>query len=90
MTATTLPFDPTVTSTTGDLWTGIGTFGSFNPITVNPGQSGTINVTITSTGASGTVVTGALYIDAVVFWPPPSGGLMGSELAVLPYTYKIK
>jgi len=55
------------------------------PITLNPGQTGTITVTITPSGASGTVVRGTLYIDNFDFFTDG-----GDELVALPYTYTIK
>jgi hypothetical protein len=55
------------------------------PITLNPGQTGTITVTITPSGASGTVVHGTLYIDNFDFFTEA-----GDELAALPYAYTIK
>ena len=55
------------------------------PITLNPGQTGTITVTITPSGASGTVVRGTLYIDNFDFFTEA-----GDELAALPYAYTIK
>ena len=55
------------------------------PITLNPGQTGTITVTITPSGASGTVVRGTLYIDDFDFFTDG-----GDELVALPYTYSIK
>ena len=55
------------------------------PITLNPGQTGTITVTITPSGASGTVVHGTLYIDDFDFFTDG-----GDELVALPYTYTIK
>ena len=55
------------------------------PITLAPGQSATIIVTITPSGTSGTVVKGTLYIDD--FNNLTDGG---DELAAFPYTYKIK
>lgn len=88
MVAQTKPFDPAVTSPTGDLW-----LESINPaaplaaVTINPGQTVTINVTITPAGASGTVVRGTLYVDALV-----NGAFQftGNELAAIPYAYRIK
>ncbi|MBN9184300.1 MAG: hypothetical protein J0I97_02400, partial [Microbacterium sp.] len=52
--------------------------------TLAPGKSATILVTITPTGAKGSVVRGHLYIDTV-------DGYTGNsdELADLPYTYTI-
>src|SRR6185437_5167235 len=49
------------------------------PITLNPGQTGTIVVTITPSGASGTVVNGTLYIDDFDFFTDG-----GDELVALP------
>ena len=54
MTATTAGFDPAVSSPTGDLWLGsINAAATFTPYVVNPGQSVTIPVTITPSGAAG-------------------------------------
>ncbi len=55
------------------------------PLVLNPGEIGTIWVTITPTGPSGTVVTGHLYIDSVDL-----NINQGNELKDLPYTYTIK
>jgi hypothetical protein len=55
------------------------------PITLNPGQTGTITVTITPSGDPGTVVRGTLYIDNFDFFTDG-----GDELVALPYTYRIK
>jgi hypothetical protein len=54
------------------------------PMTLDPGQSGTITVTITPSGATGTVVSGNLYIDSVDGYT-----LAGDELIDLPYSYTI-
>lgn len=90
MTATTMPFDPTVTSPTGDLWLGYSSYAGFSPVVINPGQTGVINVTITPSGPSGTVVSGYLYIDDFLNGLPPYGGIYADELAAIPYTYKIR
>ena len=63
---------------------------SFAPVVIEPGQTVIVNVTITPTGASGTVVKGNLYVDAAQSALPPYGQLTGSELAAIPYTYTIK
>jgi hypothetical protein len=96
----TSPFDPTVSSPTGDLEADSAnpatSLDSFKPITVAPGQTATIPVTITPSGPSGTKVTGTLYLDdtayfefgsiqdAVVNYP------QADEVAALPYQYTIK
>ncbi len=91
MSAQAKAFDPAVTSDTGDIWL-VSTSGStsFSPIVINPGQSATINVTITPSGASGTVVAGALYVDDFLGGVPPYGDISGDELAAIPYTYTIQ
>lgn len=93
MTANAKPFDPAVASPTGDLWLGStdpASFATFSPLVLAPGQTSTINVTITPSGASGTVVRGALYVDDFVSAVPPYGQLSGDELAAIPYAYTIK
>jgi hypothetical protein len=55
------------------------------PLTLNPGQTGTIIVTITPSGTSGSVVHGTLYIDDFDFLTTA-----GDELVALPYSYTIK
>jgi len=93
MNATTKAFDPAVTSVTGDLWlAAINTsvLSSFAPVTINPGQTAVINVTITPGGPSGTVVSGNLYVDDLVGDLPPYGQTTGDELAAIPYAYTIE
>jgi Subtilase family/Peptidase inhibitor I9 len=93
MTARSKAFDPAVTSDTADLWpASINPAAPFAPITLNPGQTGTINVTITPSGASGTVVSGVLYVDTYDVGPPIATyeSPTGNEVAGLPYRYTIK
>ena len=78
-------FDSTATSTTGDAWlfaTNADT--PFTPLVLEPGQTGTITVTITPTGAAGTTVSGVLYVDTF-----SNAVLSGDELAAIPYSYTI-
>ena len=79
-------FDATITSTTGDIWlTSVDPSPPpFTPLVLQPGQTGTITVTITPTGPPGTVVTGNLFIDD---FSNDTGG--GDELATIPYTYTV-
>jgi hypothetical protein len=58
---------------------------SATPLTLRPGQSGTIMVTITPSGPSGSAVRGDLFIDS--FDNFTDGG---DELTDLPYRYRIK
>ena len=93
MIATTKNFDAAVTTDGGDVWLasvqGLAVFNTFTPVTINPGDSGVINVTITPAGTPGTVVTGTLYVDAFVGAIPPYLQTAGDELAALPYVYTI-
>jgi Subtilase family/Peptidase inhibitor I9 len=92
MTAQSKAFDPAITSDTGDLWpTSINPAAAFSPITLNPGQTGTINVTITPSGAAGTVVSGVLYVDVYDVGVPTATyeSPTGDEVAGLPYSYSI-
>ena len=92
LSARTLGFDSSVTSSTGDFWNvavdpNAADFGT--PVTIQPGQSATITVTITPTEKKGTTVSGLLNI-----YTPPSFGYAtfnttGDLLAQLPYTYKV-
>jgi hypothetical protein len=79
-------FDSTVSSDAGDLWqdTTLGT-QTFNPLILGPGQTGTINVTITPDKTkAGETVSGAVYIDT--FNPVVS---TGDEVIALPYQYTV-
>ena len=96
----TSPFDPTVSSPTGDLEADSAnpatSLDSFQPVTVGPGQTATIPVTITPTGASGTKVTGTLYLDDVAYFEFGSiqdalvNYPQAEQVHALPYQYTIK
>jgi subtilisin family serine protease len=96
MTAVAAPFDPSVSSAVGDLWlTSLDPtyFGSaaFAPVTVSPGQSVTIPVTITPSGAPGSTDSGTLYLDdmnAVLFAEILAPN--GDQVAAFPYRYSVK
>ena len=80
-------FDPAATSSTGDLWP-VGVDASApgpSPLTLAPGQSGTITVTVTPAGAPGATVHAVLYIDTF-----SSFLLSGDELTAIPYSYTIR
>jgi hypothetical protein len=88
LTATTLAFDPALTSSTGDLWEQ-GAAAAFAPVIVQPGQTTTLYAVITPNAAKGSVIRGVLYLDdssAVTNdGPSPSG----DQLAAIPYTYRV-
>ena len=55
--AATKTFDLTVDTASGDIWSALeGLTGSYNPILLDPGQSGSIAVTFTPSGTHGQVV----------------------------------
>jgi hypothetical protein len=92
MVARTQGFDGAVSSPTGDLWLASTTasLAGFDPDVVQPGQTVTIDVTITPAGSAGSVVSGTLYVDVFEGSVTPYSQLSGDELAALPYTYTIK
>jgi Subtilase family/Peptidase inhibitor I9 len=81
-----LPFDPAISSDSGDEWADLllGT-STFNPLILAPGESGIINVTITpSKKQVGDVVDGAVFIDT---YNPVLG--TGDEVVRIPYSYSV-
>jgi hypothetical protein len=86
-TAHTRPFDATVTSSSGDplLADVDASAPAATPISVGVGAHGTITVTFTPSGPSGTVVQGTLFLDTF-------DAVTGStnEVAAIPYSYTIK
>jgi hypothetical protein len=91
MTAIGKPFDPAVTASTGDLWlSSVLPVTPFEPVTIQPGKSGVVKVTIRPHGRPGTVVRGDLYVDDYVPSLPLFGQSVGDELVAVPYEYKIK
>jgi len=83
-------FDTSVSSATGDIeFESVAPVSSFTPVLINPGQSATVDVTITPSAAPGTVVSGTLYVDDFLNNIPPYGQIASDELAGLPYTYTV-
>jgi hypothetical protein len=84
-TVTTLAFDDTVSTPTGDYWRqSIDPAATVAPVVLPQGASATLPVTFTPRGARGTVVAGRLFVDTEN--PVTSSG---SELAVLAYRYTV-
>lgn len=90
MSADTEAFDTAVTSPVGDFWMfaarRTAPSASFNLFVINPGQTRVIEATIRPDAAPGTVVKGTLYVDD---FEDSLSFLAGSQLAALPYTYKV-
>jgi hypothetical protein len=65
--------------------------GPYSPLTLAPGQTGTITVTITPDAAAGTVIHGLPYVDAVNANSCTLGSITrsGDELSAIPYTYTV-
>ncbi len=84
--AHTHPFDPAVTSTTGDPQLAAVTAGApaATPLALTPGSSGTITVTVIPAGPKGHVVRGTLFVNTI---DPVTGS--SDETVALPYTYTI-
>jgi len=91
LTARTLGFDDAVTSSTGDFWQVAvdpnADLGS--PVTIQPGQTATITVTITPTAKQGSIVRGVLNIYTPPSFAYPTFNTTGDLLAQIPYTYKV-
>jgi hypothetical protein len=86
MLVNTREFDGNTSSSTGDIWqeTVDPNAPGFSPMTLAPGQRGTMILTITPGGKKGRVVNGTLFVD--VF----SGRLaIGGEVVAIPYSYTI-
>ncbi len=90
--ATAQQFDPAVDSSTGNFesWNQSLT-ANYAPLTLAPGESGVISVTITPTGDVGSVISGTLYIDTMNIDFNANALItgIGDELIGLPYTYTV-
>jgi hypothetical protein len=91
LTAHTNPFDDSVTSSTGDFWkvavdrnADLG-----NAVTIQPGQTATITVTITPTARKGSLVQGVLNVYTPPSFGYPTFNTTGDLLAQIPYAYTV-
>ncbi len=89
--AVTPAFDPTVSPSTGDLWSAYqGLSQGFSPVYLEPGQTAVIPLTITPTASPGTWVSGVINVDDAFQDDPVVTTLVdGDELAALPYSYRV-
>lgn len=79
-----------MTSTTGDAEAlATDPSAAVNAVTLPPGASATVDVTITPSAAAGTVVTGTLYVDDYASDVQPYGQAAGDEVRALPYEYTV-
>ena len=91
MTVQARQFDTSVTSSTGDIeFAAINPAATVTPLTINPGKTAVIDVTITPSGVPGTRVTGTLYVDDLLTEIPPYEQFAVDELTGMAYSYTIK
>jgi hypothetical protein len=77
--------DPAVSASSGNAWAAFS-FGSgpYTPVSLDPGQSGTITLTITPVAPKGSIVHG--FVELETF---NSFTLSADEIVVIPYAYKV-
>ena len=85
--ANTYGFNSDVTSSTGDVWQQSVDPNAppYTPLTLAPGQTGTITVTFTPSGRRGHVVRGFIGLDAFNLFTAS-----GDEITKIPYAYRIR
>ena len=78
-------FAPDVSTSAGNLWADseLGS-NTYNPLVLQPGQTGTITVQISPTDATGTTVRGFLTVESFNF-----NTISSDELVTFPYAYKV-
>jgi subtilase family protein/peptidase inhibitor I9 len=85
MLARTATFDSNVSSSTGDFeQVKVDPNAEYTPLTLQPGQEGSIQVTFTPQGPKGSVVRGTLYLDDLSNFL-----LFTNEQVAIPYRYRI-
>lgn len=83
--ANTYQFDSAVSANTGDVWAQtVNPNAPYSPITLAPGQSGTITLTITPNARRGAVVRGFVGVDTLNL-----ATASGDELTEIPYAYRV-
>jgi subtilisin family serine protease len=83
--ADTNPFDSAVTSTTGDVWAqSVNAAAPYSPLTLAPGQTGTITLTFTPSASAKTVIHGFIGVDTLNL-----ATASGDQLVEIPYSYKV-
>ena len=83
--AVTSRFAPDVSTSAGNVWQDLLTGSStFNPLVLDPGQSGTISVSISPTDANKSKVRGSLTLETFNF-----NTLSSDEVASFPYAYRV-
>jgi hypothetical protein len=83
--ASTNPFDAAVSASSGDVWAqSVNASAPYTPLSLGPGQSGTITVTFTPNAPKGTVIHGFIGVDTLNLVT-----VSGDQLINIPYSYKV-
>jgi subtilisin family serine protease len=83
--ANTNPFDSAVSADTGNVWAqSVDANAPYSPLTLAPGEAGTITLTITPNARKGTVVRGFIDVDTFNLV-----SLSGDKLTRIPYVYRV-
>jgi subtilisin family serine protease len=83
--ANTYPFDSAVSASSGDVWAqSVDPNAPYTPLSLGPGESGTITLTITPNAPKGTVVRGFIGVDTLNLFTAS-----GDEITAIPYAYKV-
>ena len=84
--ALTNPFDSAIVADSGDVWAqSVNANAAYSPLTLAPGQTGKITLTITPAAESGTQVQGFVGVDTFNLDTDS-----GDELIDLPYAYTVR
>jgi hypothetical protein len=84
--ALTNPFDTAISADTGDVWAlSVDPTAQISPLTLLPGQTGQITLTITPSAPRGTHVRGFIGVDTFNL-----DTLAGDELINIPYEYTVR
>jgi subtilisin family serine protease len=84
--ADTNPFDSAVSADTGDVWAlSVNPTAPYTPLSLGPGETGTITLTFTPSGPKGQVVRGFIGVDTFNL-----ASFSGDEVATIPYEYRIR
>ena len=83
--ANTNPFDAAVSASSGDVWAqSVNASAPYTPLSLGPGQTGTITLAFTPSAPKGTVVRGFIGVDTFNLATDA-----GDELINIPYTYTV-
>jgi hypothetical protein len=78
-------FDSAVSASSGDIWAAsVDPSATYSPLSLGPGQSGTITLTFTPNAPKGTLVQGFIGVDTFNLVTAS-----GDELINIPYSYKV-